>query len=146
MFGVGSYAAFSQKQKEHQHLPGGVADDTIEISSDSDEEIETDIDIVPASASKRKWKEPEAAVIAPVTDDWFTAAVKKKKPTLKKSAAKKKKKRTTKAAAVAAAAANTKKLTSFVGQNKIWTVCVCWIDSWGNKLKEYIKFECIILS
>jgi hypothetical protein len=23
---------------------------------------------------------------------------------------------------------------------------VCWIDSWGNKSKEYIKFECIILS
>ena len=68
--------------------------------------------------SKRKWKASEAAVIAPVMGNWFTAATKKKKPTLKKSAAKKKKKRTTKAAAVAAAAANTKKLTSYFGKAK----------------------------
>jgi hypothetical protein len=78
--------------------------------------------------SKRKWKASEAAVIAPVMGNWFTAATKKKKPTLKKSAATKKKKRTTKAvlAAAAATAANTKPLTSYFGQGKIrFGQCAC---------------------
>jgi hypothetical protein len=65
--------------------------------------------------SKRKWKASEAAVIAPVMGNWFTAATKKKK-------------RTTKAvlAAAAATAANTKPLTSYFGQGKIrFGQCAC---------------------
>ena len=67
-----------------------------------------------ATAPKRKWNKPEAAVIAPVMDDWLTAVGKKKKPTLKK----KKKKRIPRATAVATAAANTKLITSFFGKAK----------------------------
>jgi hypothetical protein len=84
-----------------QPQPGGVADDAIEILSDSDEDIETNIEAT--AASKRK-------------GNWLTAAPPKK------AAAKKKKKHIPRATAVAAAApaaaANTKPITSFFGKAK----------------------------
>jgi len=81
-----------------QPQPGGVADDAIEILSDSDEDIDE-----ATAASKRK-------------GNWLTAAPPKK------AAAKKKKKHIPRATAVAAAApaaaANTKPITSFFGKAK----------------------------
>ena len=62
-----------------------------------------------ATAPKRKWNKPEAAVIAPVMDDWLTAVGKKKKPIPKKN---KMKSKAGKAADVGAT--TTKLITSFL--------------------------------